>query len=180
MPDGDQKVNARWGAEAGAVRVMLADGRPEVRSALRLLLEQDGGMTVSSEATTAEELLERVRMSCPDVILLDCDLPGLQVEELLPQLRSACPPVQVVALCSRPEMRQAALSAGADAFICKTEPPEALVDAVRDRLALRVSKVPAGSPGRTLNALGIPPGGCQECDEGVEEKQRWKTQAQLE
>lgn len=124
-------MNARSGAVVGPVRVMLADGTPKVRSALRLLLEQEGAMKVSSEATTPGELLEQVRMSCPEVILLDCDLPGLRAGEFLPQLRSVCPRVQVVALCSRPEMRRAALSAGADAFVCKTEPPERLLAVVR-------------------------------------------------
>ena len=124
-------MNARSGAEASPVRVMLADGAPKVRSALRLLLEQEGAMKVSSEAATPGELLEQVRMSCPEVILLDCDLPGLRAGAFLPQLHSVCPRVQVVALCSRPEMRTAALSAGADAFVCKTEPPERLLAVVR-------------------------------------------------
>jgi DNA-binding NarL/FixJ family response regulator len=179
MLSGDQQMNARPGGEAGVVRVMLADGRPGVRSALRLLLEQVGGMTVSSEATTAGELLEQVSLSCPDVILLDCDLAGPRASEFLLQLRSACPRVQVIALCSRPETRRAALSAGADAFVCKTEPPETVVDAIRHCFGLRASKPPAESPGRTFAALGSPPGGCQESNGGVgEEGQRWNTQAQ--
>ena len=116
------------------MRVMLADGRPKVRSALKLLLEQDGGTTVSAEVARVKELLEQVSISCPDAILLDCDLPGLRVSELLPQLRSLCPCVRVVALCGRPEMQQAALSAGADDFVCKTEPPEKLLAVLRDCL----------------------------------------------
>lgn len=137
MTDGDRQTNAHRDADMRKVRVALADGRPEVRSAMRFLLEHDEGVSVSSEAATAEELLERVKMSCPDVIILDCDLPGLRASELLPRLHSVCRGVQVVALCSRPEMRGPALSAGADAFVCKTEPPETLVDAIRDRLGAR-------------------------------------------
>lgn len=124
-------MNARSAAEAGAVRVMLADGTPKVRSALRLLLEQDGAMEVSFEAKTAEQLLEQVKKTCPEVILLDCDLPSLQTGEFLPRLRSFCPRVQVVALSNRPELRRAALTAGADAFVSKTEPPEKLLAVLR-------------------------------------------------
>lgn len=124
-------MNARSGTEAGAMRVILADGTAKVRSALRLILEQDGLMTVSFEAKTAEELLEQVEISCPGVILLDCDLPGLMVSEFLPRLHSVCPHVRVVAMCSRPEMHHAALSAGADAFVCKTEPSENLLAVLR-------------------------------------------------
>lgn len=128
-------MKALPGGEAGAVRVVLADGRPKVLSALKLLLEQDGGLMVSSEATSAEELLEQVKNSCPDAILLDCDLPGSRASELLPQLRSICHRTQVVALCSRPDLRRAALTAGADAFFCKTEPPEKLLEVLRECLA---------------------------------------------
>ena len=153
-------MNARPSGETSVVRVTLADGGPRVRSALRLMLEQDGGMTVSSEATTAGELLEQVSLSWPDVILLDCDLAGPRASEFLLQLRSVCPQVQVVALSSRPEMRRAALSAGADAFVCKTEPPETVVDAIRHCFGLRASKPPAGNPGRTYDALESLPAGC--------------------
>lgn len=114
------------------MRIVLADKRAEVRSALRLLLEQDGGMTVVSEAATARDLLEQLRRFGPDVVLVDWDLPGLPVTGFLLRLRSACPGVRVVALCSRPEMRPVALTAGADAFLCKAEPPETLVDVIRD------------------------------------------------
>jgi DNA-binding NarL/FixJ family response regulator len=124
-------MNARKDGEAGALRIVLADSRPWVRSALKLMVEQDGTMTVSAEVAKAQELAKELSLSCPDAILLDCDLPGLRVGEFLPQLHSLCPLVRVVAMCSRPEMQKAALSAGANAFVCKTEPPEKLLAALR-------------------------------------------------
>jgi len=168
------------GREASAVRILVADSRHDVRSALRLLLEQDVGVVVSAEATKVDELVEQAKLTRPDVIILDCDLPGLQAEELLPTLRSICPGVRVVALCSRSEVRQAALSAGADAFISKAD-PQTLVNSSRHGFGLRVSEPPAENLGRTLDALESLPGGCQECDGDVEEEeQRWKMQAQFE
>ena len=132
MVVGGQKVDSQRAEHAGAVRIVLADKRAEVRSALRLLLEQDAGMAVLAEAKAAGELLEQVMALGPDVVIVDCDLPGLPVTGFLLQVRSVCPGVRVVALCSRPEMRLVALTAGADAFLCKTEPPETLVDVIRD------------------------------------------------
>lgn len=169
----------RYGREASAVRILVADSRHDVRSALRLLLEQYGGIVVTAEATRVDDLIEQVRLTRPDVIILDCDLPGLQSEDLLPTLRSICPGVRVVALCARSEVRQAALSAGADAFISKADPPPALLNAITHGFGLRVSKPPAESLGHTSDALGSPPGECQESNGGVgEEGQRWNTQAE--
>ncbi|MBN2100249.1 MAG: response regulator transcription factor [Dehalococcoidia bacterium] len=119
--------------EAGAVRILVAESRPDVRSALKLLLEQDVGMVVSSEAKRGGDVLEQVKETCPDVIILDCDLPGLQIRDLLRAVRSVCPGVWVVAMCARSEARQAALSAGADAFVSKADPPQSLLDIIRQR-----------------------------------------------
>ncbi len=129
---GDLQMGSRGVEDTGAVRIVLADQRALVRSALRLLLEQDGGMTVLSEAVTAADLLGQVSRLAPDVVLVDCDLPGVRVTGFVLQLRIACPGIRVVALSSRPEMRLVALTAGADAFLCKAEPAETLIDVIRE------------------------------------------------
>jgi len=115
------------------MRVLLADDQPKVRSALRLLLEQDPDMNVVGEATKAEELLAQVGATHPDLLLLDWELPGLQpADPLLPVLRALCPHLSVIALSGRPEVYRAALAAGADAFVSKGDPPERLLSAVND------------------------------------------------
>lgn len=115
------------------MRVFLADDQSKVRSALRLLLEQDPEMSVVGEAAEAGDLLIQVRAVRPDLVLLDWELPGLQTANpLLPALRTRCPRLSVIALSGRPEARQAALAAGADAFVSKGDPPERLLMAVRD------------------------------------------------
>jgi DNA-binding NarL/FixJ family response regulator len=51
---------------------------------------------------------------------------------LLSALRRACPGLFVIILSGRPEVRRAALAAGADAFVCKCDPPERLLAAIAD------------------------------------------------
>ena len=114
------------------MRVLLADDQSKVRSALRLLLEQEPELSGVDEATDADELLAQVGMVCPDIVLLDWELPGLPHNDVLPALRARCPRLKVVALSGRPEARQAALAAGADAFVSKGDPPEKLLAAVND------------------------------------------------
>ena len=52
--------------------------------------------------------------------------------DLLPALRQACPALSVIVLSGRPEAEDAALAAGADAFISKADPPEQLLAAIAD------------------------------------------------
>jgi len=107
------------------MRFLLADDQAEVRSALRLLLEQEPGMDVVGEAAGVQELLALVAQ--PDLVLLDWELPGPPAIALLPALRSRYPHVRVIALSGRPEARQEALEAGIDAFVSKGDPPEHLL-----------------------------------------------------
>lgn len=109
------------------MNVLLADDQPQVRSALRLLLEQRAQAQIVGEAENAQDLLNRCTTPAPDVILLDWELPGLSQPDGAASVRRAYPSAQIVAMSSRPEARQPALRAGADRFVCKGDPPEAVL-----------------------------------------------------
>ena len=112
------------------MRVLVADDQSHVRSALRLLLAQEPGITVVSEAADVEQALRMAAEQCPDLVLLDWELPGQNSTTLLHALRAVQPGSRVIALSGRPEARQAALDAGADGFVSKGDPPERLLAAV--------------------------------------------------
>jgi len=114
------------------MRVLLADDQAKVRSALRLVLEQQPDLEVLGEAVDTTGLLDWVKATCPDLVLLDWELPGLKADGLLPTLRKLCPCLAVIALSGRPEARRAALGAGVDAFVSKGDLPERLLAAVND------------------------------------------------
>jgi DNA-binding NarL/FixJ family response regulator len=112
-------------------RVYIADEKNAERNALRLLL-LDLKMEVVGEAADWSTTLSQVPVSRIDILLIDWDLlpsaPGAALEEL----RTACPTALVIVLISHLEARQqAALSAGADAFISKGETPERVADHLR-------------------------------------------------
>ena len=112
------------------MRILIADDQSNVRFALRTLLERQTGTQVVGEAANSESLLSQVKAVCPDLVLLDWNLPGAAVDELLPTLRDACPDLSVIALSGHPEARHTALNAGVDAFVSKIEPPEQLLSAI--------------------------------------------------
>ncbi len=112
------------------MHVIVADDQPEVCSALRLILEEKPGMGGVSEANTAIDLFHQVRTDCPDLILLDWELPGTNPQEIVAKLKAICPHLSIVALSSRPQMKQIALKAGVQSFVCKSEPPEQLLNAL--------------------------------------------------
>jgi len=112
------------------MRILLSDDQAQVRFALRMLLERQPGVEVVGETVNAQELLNRVMVTRPDVVLLSWELPGLGEMGSLSALCQHCPDLIVIALSSRPEARRAALEAGANAFVSKTDPPERLLDLI--------------------------------------------------
>ena len=105
------------------MRLFLADDQRDVRSALRLLLEQEPDMEVAGEAAGADELLAQLPLAGCDVLLVDWDLPGLDPCRLLAALRGAA--VHVVALTTSP------LSVPIVASVRKSDPPQRLLEAIR-------------------------------------------------
>jgi CheY-like chemotaxis protein len=122
--------DADWLQGLMCMRILLGDGQPKVRFALRVLLEQQPGLEVAGEASDADDLLAQAAMVNPDLVLLGWELPGLVDVGSLTALRRICPDVSVIALSGRPEARQVALLAGADAFVSKFDPPEQLLAAI--------------------------------------------------
>jgi DNA-binding NarL/FixJ family response regulator len=112
------------------MRILLADHESNVRYGLRVLLEERSEFEVVGEAVDAEDLLAQIEASCPDLVLLSWELPGLAGADLLPALRSVCDDLYVIVLSGRPEARQAILGAGANAFVSKAGPPERLLAAI--------------------------------------------------
>jgi two-component system invasion response regulator UvrY len=127
------------------MHILIADNRPKVRFALRVLLERQPKIESVQEAVHAEDLLSRMEEACPDLVLIGWELPGLASVGSLSALRSVCPGASLIVLSGRPEARQAALSAGADAFVSKTDLPERLLATIAECCAQgcpqRVTKI---------------------------------------
>ena len=113
------------------MRLFIADGNSSVRLALQMYLQQEPGIYVTGMATEAEGLPAQVQASQPDVLLLDSFLPGASMQDLLSDIRELEAPPKIVVLSIKPEVKEPALSAGADAFIGKNAPPEDMLELIR-------------------------------------------------
>jgi DNA-binding NarL/FixJ family response regulator len=133
------RINHEILEQVNQVRIFLADDQTKVRSALRLLLEHEPGLHVVGEAAEVDNLLAQVEATQPDLMLLDWELPDSSVSNsspgsgsrLISALRTYWPHLRVIALSGRLEARQAALTAGVDAFVSKGDPPEQLLTTLR-------------------------------------------------
>jgi DNA-binding NarL/FixJ family response regulator len=109
---------------------VIADDNDEIRVLLRILIEVDDRLRLVGEATDGRQALELVAAEQPDVLLLDLSMPGLDGLQVLTELRQRAPAPRVIVYSgfSGPEIREAALRAGADDFLLKGAEPNEIVD----------------------------------------------------
>jgi DNA-binding NarL/FixJ family response regulator len=114
------------------MKILLLDDHQLFRSGLRLILEQTPGLTVIGEAGDGPSALEQVGRECPDVMVVDIHLPGLDGIEVARRLRAACPSAKVVFLSSDADsaLVRRALEAGASGYLLKENAPQDLIRAL--------------------------------------------------
>ncbi len=117
------------------MKILLADDEGKVRSAIRLLLEQEADYQVVGELDCLDGLLSQVQEIQPDLLLLDWEISmhGSQVD-LLNDLHNCYPKLRIIALSGRPESRLQAFASGVDGFVSKGDPPERLLEMVHRAL----------------------------------------------
>ncbi|MFD1538793.1 response regulator transcription factor [Nonomuraea guangzhouensis] len=115
------------------IRVLIADDQDLVRGGLAALLGLEDGIEVVAEAGRGDEVVAAVEAHCPDVILLDIEMPGmsgLEVAERLPGRR-----VIIVTTFGRPGYLSRAMAAGVAGYVVKDAPASELAAAVRKVMA---------------------------------------------
>lgn len=117
------------------MRILLADDQSALPSTLRLWLDLLPGFTLVGVVAEVALLAAGVRLWRPDLLLLDWQLSGIvdasARQRLLHQLRTIQPSLRIVALTTEPISGQSALIHQVDAFVSKSEPPDALALVLR-------------------------------------------------
>jgi len=115
------------------VRVVIADDHPLVRAGLRQVLADEPGIEVVGEAADGDETVAVLRVTEPDVVLLDITMPGAPFPGLLRLLRSAFPRVEVLVVTMHGEDQFAvrALKEGASGYLTKQQPPHEVINAIK-------------------------------------------------
>jgi DNA-binding NarL/FixJ family response regulator len=115
------------------IRVFIVDDHPVVRNGLRALLNAQPDIVVVGEASEGEGALRQIEALRPDVVLLDCCLPGLEGLAVAAAIRERHPAVSVLALSAYDDDRLlwGMWAAGAVGYVLKDEPLERILAAVR-------------------------------------------------
>jgi len=99
------------------------DDNPAVRYYLREILEQQNTWSVTDEARTGKEALQRIQANQPDVILLDFQMPDMngidsarEIGKLFPQI-----PILMVTIHTNKQLNEEAMKVGIRGVCAKSD-----------------------------------------------------------
>jgi DNA-binding NarL/FixJ family response regulator len=113
-------------------RIMIADDHVLIRESIRKSIETLPAMEVVGEAGDSMELMEHLKNSVADMVLLDISMPGIQGIEALQMIKSRFPDIKILILTMHKSKQHIsrALSAGADGYLLKENAFADLVSAI--------------------------------------------------
>jgi len=116
-----------------AIRVMVADDHPVVREGLAALIGRQPDMSVVGEAANGQEAIELFRQQRPDVALMDLRMPQVDGIGAIQAIHTEFPNAHILVLTTYEgdEDIYRGLRAGAQGYLLKDTPREALLEAIR-------------------------------------------------
>jgi two-component system, NarL family, response regulator DesR len=115
------------------IRVLIAEDVRVVRETLVALLSLEEDIDVVASLASGDRIVAAAVRHCPDVALLDIDLPGLDGLSAAAELAARLPACRVLILTGlgTPENLHRAVETGVPGFLLKDGPADQLIQAVR-------------------------------------------------
>jgi DNA-binding NarL/FixJ family response regulator len=110
------------------MRIILADNHEQPRWALKTLLDEQPEFELIGDVEDSQGLLALAKKELPDLVLVDYELLGTDIEDLLTRLHGLVPKPAVVVMSSDFEDSRKLLKAGADAFVSKVDQADWLLE----------------------------------------------------
>ncbi|MEO5659597.1 MAG: response regulator transcription factor [Polaromonas sp.] len=115
------------------IRILIADDHAIVREGLKRIVSSANDMEVVGEAADGTEVMQHVRRSDFDVLVLDLSMPGRSGMELIKLVRSEKPTLRILVLSMHEELQYAvrAIKSGASGYLTKESAPVQLIQVLR-------------------------------------------------
>jgi NarL family two-component system response regulator LiaR len=119
--------------EQTTIRVLVVDDHAVVRKGIRALLAEIEGIEVIGEAGDGQGAMAQADALCPDVILMDLVMPGMDGIEAIRQIATgeSGPPILVLTSFAGDDKVFPAIKAGALGYLLQDSDPADLVEAIQ-------------------------------------------------
>jgi DNA-binding NarL/FixJ family response regulator len=135
---------------SGQLKVLIADDHPLIIAGIRRTIEHVEDMRVVGEAQSGAELVQLIERRRPDIVLMDLRMPGVTGTEMIELIGDRWPHTKTVVLsaCDDAPVIEAALQAGASAYVLKTAGSLDITSILRQAARGEVLPAPVAIPAR--------------------------------
>lgn len=116
------------------IKVVIIEDIKEIREGLQMLIDGSDGFMCVQTFANAEEALETLPGICPDVALMDINLPGINGIEAVRRLKIQCNHTQFImsTVYEDDESIFESLKAGASGYLLKKTAPIKILDSIME------------------------------------------------
>jgi CheY-like chemotaxis protein len=131
-PAASGKAVIRVNGRKHLIGVLIVDDHKVLRDGLKGMLQLEKGIQILGEAADGFEAVQLAGDLNPDVVIMDVNLGEMDGVEATRRIVAGNPGIRVIGLSMHDDrqIRKAMLEAGADVYLTKSGPSEALISAV--------------------------------------------------
>lgn len=114
------------------ITIVLAEDQKLMREGIKSLLEDEAHLKIIGEAENGRELLDLLKHTTPDIILLDIDMPVLNGREALEVINKRYPEIKVIMLSMHNDdyIISACMTMGARSYLAKGCDADTLIQTI--------------------------------------------------
>jgi len=115
------------------IKILIADDHAIVRAGLKQIISEETDLIVEDEASSVDELFNKLKMKKFDILILDLNMPGRSGFEAIKEIKNLYPnlPILVLSMYDEEQYGIRCLSVGANGYLKKSCAPEEMVNAIR-------------------------------------------------
>ncbi len=115
------------------ISIIIADDHPLFRKGLRQVVDGDPSLRIVGEAGSGDAALKLIRELCPQVAILDVDMPVMNGLKVTEELRTLELPTEIIILTMYKEedMFNSAMDLGVKGYVLKEHAAEDIVQGIR-------------------------------------------------
>ncbi|MFN3445428.1 MAG: response regulator [Bacteroidia bacterium] len=116
------------------IQVAIVEDNHDIRTGLMMIVNGVEELECRQTFSSAEEAIKILPLHCPDVVLMDIDLPGMNGIDCIKMLKDKCIETQYMMLTVYEDDDKifSSLEAGATGYLLKKTSPAQLVESIKD------------------------------------------------
>lgn len=111
-----------------APSVLVVDDNDDIRAVVAVFVQADPRFELAGEACDGPTAIDLARQHCPDAVVLDVNMPGMDGIETLVHLRALCPGATIIMYTTESGRAEDAGDLGAERWFTKDTPVTDLLD----------------------------------------------------